>query len=346
MEDHGCLWPQVLIANYLPSYPKSLKEVLTGWCWGHQDTGHEEEGYQEDGRGRWEDEWRRARKQPYFLSQRNLGQALVKDSNYALGLQYDVSQSRHGENAQPICISEVSKICFFSVCLDEGKCVDPWSPDNIRVDYCTLPWAVGWLSRRTMGPFPLGVIHLVLAEGHMIFGFAKGGGDKTRRCLLTKRKPWQILQLWKGAWEKSERTTLHRSSKEKDPSVIYGPKILTARERGVSETRQNDNSSTSQRLRSDVSHLCPKAGKAHLCRLRPPSLSPSPPCSTLERKQWGRFDFTYGEWCDLWWLTRMTVSLCGQEDIKELGTAEEPAMENTDSIERAEEELEYSTQAP
>lgn len=42
----------------------------------------------------------------------------------------------------------------------------------------------------------------------------------------------------------------------------------------------------------------------------------------------------------------MTVSLCGQEDIKELGTAEEPAVENTDSIERAEEELEYSTQAP
>jgi len=42
----------------------------------------------------------------------------------------------------------------------------------------------------------------------------------------------------------------------------------------------------------------------------------------------------------------MTVSLCGQEDIKEVGTAEEPAMENTDSIERAEEELEYSTQAP
>ena len=42
----------------------------------------------------------------------------------------------------------------------------------------------------------------------------------------------------------------------------------------------------------------------------------------------------------------MTVSLCGQEDIKELGPAEEPAMENTDSIERAEEELEYSTQAP
>ena len=41
----------------------------------------------------------RARKQPYFLSQRNLGQALVKDSNYALGLQYDVSQSRHGEHA-------------------------------------------------------------------------------------------------------------------------------------------------------------------------------------------------------------------------------------------------------
>ena len=42
----------------------------------------------------------------------------------------------------------------------------------------------------------------------------------------------------------------------------------------------------------------------------------------------------------------MTVSLSGQEDIKEVGTAEEPAMENTDSIERAEEELEYSTQAP
>lgn len=42
----------------------------------------------------------------------------------------------------------------------------------------------------------------------------------------------------------------------------------------------------------------------------------------------------------------MTVSLCGQKDIKELDTAEEPAVENTESIRRAEEELEYSAQAP
>lgn len=42
----------------------------------------------------------------------------------------------------------------------------------------------------------------------------------------------------------------------------------------------------------------------------------------------------------------MTVSLCGQEDIKEPGTAEKPAVENTESIRRAEEELEYSAQAP
>lgn len=97
-----------------------------------------------------------------------------------------------------------------------------------------------------MGPFPLGVMHLVLAKGHLIFGFAKGGGDKTQRCLLTKRKPI-VLHLRDVGVGKDH---LYRSSKEKDPSVILRSKILTVRERGVSETRQNDNSSTSQRLRS------------------------------------------------------------------------------------------------
>lgn len=62
-----------------------------------------------------------------------------KDSNSTLGTQCDLSQSRCGEDAQSICISEILEMHLFPLSIEkEGV-----KQGDIPVGQCTLPWAVG-----------------------------------------------------------------------------------------------------------------------------------------------------------------------------------------------------------
>lgn len=93
---------------------------------------------------------------------------------------------------------------------------------GLYVEYQDKLWAL----------FPLVVIHLVLAEGHLIFGFAKGGRDKTRRCLLTQEEALTNASALKREGEKVGKDHTSQKLKRKGPLCYLWPKDTNSKREG------------------------------------------------------------------------------------------------------------------